>query len=125
MDGARLGADEVKQVSKWPSREEQLSMLLGPDPRRRAPSWPASCISAGGALGQPDQAEGRRRRRAGAAKRRRGRGTLAESSRRLRPRLQLGLRYEPNIDKCRGLSPDLEYSIDPVGRRARAAAPAK
>ncbi|MCA9113433.1 MAG: hypothetical protein KDA52_26065, partial [Planctomycetaceae bacterium] len=29
MDGAKLSAEEVKQVSKWPSRTEQLSMLMG------------------------------------------------------------------------------------------------
>jgi ribosomal protein L10 len=29
MDGSRLTADQVKDVSKWPSREEQLSILLG------------------------------------------------------------------------------------------------
>ncbi|QEG33742.1 50S ribosomal protein L10 [Bythopirellula goksoeyrii] len=29
MDGAKLTADDVKAVSKWPSREEQLSILLG------------------------------------------------------------------------------------------------
>jgi large subunit ribosomal protein L10 len=29
MDGAPLTAAEVEQVSKWPSREEQLSLLLG------------------------------------------------------------------------------------------------
>src|SRR5438105_4666638 len=29
MDGAKLTADDVKQVSTWPSREEQLSLLLG------------------------------------------------------------------------------------------------
>ena len=29
MDGAKLTADEVKAVSKWPSRTEQLSMLMG------------------------------------------------------------------------------------------------
>ncbi len=29
MDGAPLQADEVEKVSKWPSREEQLSLLLG------------------------------------------------------------------------------------------------
>jgi large subunit ribosomal protein L10 len=29
MDGQQLSADEVKQVSKWPSREEQLSILVG------------------------------------------------------------------------------------------------
>lgn len=29
MDGAKLSSDEVKQVSKWPSRTEQLSLLMG------------------------------------------------------------------------------------------------
>ncbi len=29
MDGATLSAAEVKQVSSWPTREEQLSLLLG------------------------------------------------------------------------------------------------
>jgi len=29
MDGARLSPEEVKQVSKWPSRTEQLSILMG------------------------------------------------------------------------------------------------
>jgi ribosomal protein L10 len=29
MDGARLTADQVAEVSKWPSREEQLSILVG------------------------------------------------------------------------------------------------
>jgi ribosomal protein L10 len=29
MGGAKLTADEVKEVSKWPTREEQLSMLVG------------------------------------------------------------------------------------------------
>jgi large subunit ribosomal protein L10 len=29
MDGGRLSAEQVKQVSKWPSRQEQLSILLG------------------------------------------------------------------------------------------------
>lgn len=29
MDGARLSADQVKAVSKWPSRAEQLSLLVG------------------------------------------------------------------------------------------------
>ena len=29
MDGQPLSADQVKQVSKWPSREEQLSILMG------------------------------------------------------------------------------------------------
>jgi large subunit ribosomal protein L10 len=29
MDGDPLTAEQVQQVSKWPSREEQLSMLIG------------------------------------------------------------------------------------------------
>jgi large subunit ribosomal protein L10 len=29
LDGARLGADDIKQVAKWPSRLEQLSILSG------------------------------------------------------------------------------------------------
>ena len=29
MGGSRLSSDEVKAVSKWPSREEQLSLLVG------------------------------------------------------------------------------------------------
>ena len=29
MDNDRLDADMVKQVSTWPSREEQLSLLVG------------------------------------------------------------------------------------------------
>lgn len=29
MDGALLSPDDIKAVSKWPSREEQLSILLG------------------------------------------------------------------------------------------------
>jgi large subunit ribosomal protein L10 len=29
MGGSRLSADDVKKVSKWPSRAEQLSLLVG------------------------------------------------------------------------------------------------
>lgn len=29
MDGAKLSAEDVTAVSKWPSREEQLSLLVG------------------------------------------------------------------------------------------------
>jgi large subunit ribosomal protein L10 len=29
MDGEKLGPEQVEQVSKWPSREEQLSLLVG------------------------------------------------------------------------------------------------
>jgi len=29
LDGARLGADDIKRVAKWPTRAEQLSILSG------------------------------------------------------------------------------------------------
>jgi large subunit ribosomal protein L10 len=29
LDGARLSADDVKAVAKWPTRQEQLSILMG------------------------------------------------------------------------------------------------
>ena len=29
MDGEKLSADDVAAVSKWPSRHEQLSLLMG------------------------------------------------------------------------------------------------
>jgi large subunit ribosomal protein L10 len=29
MDGEKLSADRVKEISKWPSRQEQLSILVG------------------------------------------------------------------------------------------------
>ncbi len=29
MDGEKLDADGLKAVSKWPSRQEQISMLVG------------------------------------------------------------------------------------------------
>ena len=29
MDGEVLSADRVREISKWPSREEQLSLLVG------------------------------------------------------------------------------------------------
>ena len=63
MDGAKLKAEEVAQVSKWPSREEQLSLLLGQilSPGAKLSS---QLISAGGALasqikqkGEGDDAE--------------------------------------------------------------------
>jgi large subunit ribosomal protein L10 len=49
MGGARLQPQEVSQVSKWPSREEQLSLLVGQilSPGSRLAS---QLIAAGGAL---------------------------------------------------------------------------
>ncbi len=29
MDGERLSADKVKEISKWPNRQEQISLLVG------------------------------------------------------------------------------------------------
>ena len=67
MDGQPLAADQVKAVSKWPSRKEQLSILsgqilsagansVGPVARRRQQA------------GEPDQEEERRRRRRSAGR---------------------------------------------------------
>jgi large subunit ribosomal protein L10 len=49
MDGERLTAQQVEQVSRWPSRQEQLSMLVGQilGPGARLAS---QLNSAGGAL---------------------------------------------------------------------------
>ena len=49
MDGSRLQPEEVQAVSKWPSREEQLSIIVGQilSPGARLSS---QLIAAGGAL---------------------------------------------------------------------------
>ncbi len=49
LDGERLSAEQVDQVSKWPSREEQLSILMGQvlSPGAKLAS---QLISVGGAL---------------------------------------------------------------------------
>ena len=47
MDGERLTAAEVQRVSKWPSRSEQLSILLG------------QILSPGANAGQPIELGGR------------------------------------------------------------------
>lgn len=49
MDGAHLKPEEVEQVSKWPTREEQISLLLGQilSPGAKLVS---QLLSAGGAL---------------------------------------------------------------------------
>jgi large subunit ribosomal protein L10 len=49
MDGARLTAAQVKEVSKWPSREEQLSILSGQILSPGA-NLASQLTSAGGAL---------------------------------------------------------------------------
>jgi large subunit ribosomal protein L10 len=49
MGGAALQADEVEKVSKWPSREEQLSLLLGQILSPGA-ALASQLISVGGAL---------------------------------------------------------------------------
>lgn len=49
MDGEHLSPDRVKEISKWPSREEQLSMLVGQilSPGR---NLAAALLGPGGAL---------------------------------------------------------------------------
>jgi large subunit ribosomal protein L10 len=49
MDGEHLSADRVEQISKWPNREEQLSILLGQilSPGAQLQS---QLLAAGGAL---------------------------------------------------------------------------
>ncbi len=49
MDGGRLNAEQVKAVSKWPSRQEQLSILLGQILSPGA-NLASQLTSAGGAL---------------------------------------------------------------------------
>lgn len=49
MDGARLSAADVERVSKWPSRAEQLSLLLGQILSPGA-NLASQLTSAGGAL---------------------------------------------------------------------------
>ncbi len=72
MDGTALTPEEVTQVSKWPTREEQLSILLGQILAPGAESGFASCTSAGGALAS--QIEQNERRRRGGSGSRAGRG---------------------------------------------------
>jgi ribosomal protein L10 len=49
MDGQHLNADQVREVSKWPSREEQLSILVGQILSPGA-NLAAQLIGPGGAL---------------------------------------------------------------------------
>lgn len=49
MDGQQLSADDVADVSKWPSREEQLSLLVG-QILSPAANLSSQFISAGSAL---------------------------------------------------------------------------
>ena len=49
MDGARLAPEDVEKVSKWPSRTEQLSILLG-QILSPASKLSGQLIAAGGAL---------------------------------------------------------------------------
>jgi large subunit ribosomal protein L10 len=49
LDGARLGAAEVQQVAKWPTRGEQLSLLSG-QISSLGSVLSGQIISAGGAL---------------------------------------------------------------------------
>lgn len=49
LDGARLEADDVKKVAKWPTRAEQLSLLSG-QISSLASLLAGQILSAGGAL---------------------------------------------------------------------------
>jgi large subunit ribosomal protein L10 len=49
LDGARLDADDVKQVAKWPTRGEQLSILSG-QIISLASTLAGQIVSAGGTL---------------------------------------------------------------------------
>lgn len=49
LDGARLEADDVKQVAKWPTRSEQLSILSG-QIISLASTLAGQILSAGGTL---------------------------------------------------------------------------
>jgi large subunit ribosomal protein L10 len=49
LDGARLAADDVKRVAKWPSRLEQLSILSG-QISAMAGTLAGQIVSAGGTL---------------------------------------------------------------------------
>lgn len=49
LDGARLNADDVKQVAKWPTRGEQLSILSG-QIISLASTLAGQIVSAGGML---------------------------------------------------------------------------
>ncbi len=57
LDGEQLSADQVEQVSKWPTREEQLSILMGQalSPGAKLAS---QLISAGGALASQIEQKG-------------------------------------------------------------------
>jgi large subunit ribosomal protein L10 len=58
MGGARLAPQEVEQVSKWPTREEQLSLLMGQilSPGARLSS---QLIASGGALASQIEQRGK------------------------------------------------------------------
>jgi large subunit ribosomal protein L10 len=49
LDGSRLGTDDVKQVAKWPTRSEQLSLLSG-QISSLASLLAGQIVSAGGTL---------------------------------------------------------------------------
>ena len=49
LDGARLGADDIKKVAKWPTRQEQLSILSG-QISSLAGTLAGQIVSAGGTL---------------------------------------------------------------------------
>ncbi len=66
VDGSRLSAAEVVAVSKWPTREEQLSLLMGQILSPGA-SLVSQLLSAGGALASQIKQHGEREEAAPAA----------------------------------------------------------
>lgn len=66
MDGARLSPEQVEQVSKWPSRAEQLSLLVGMILSPGA-NLASQLTSAGGALASQVKQKGEGEEEGGAA----------------------------------------------------------
>jgi len=66
MGGSKLSSEEVAQVSKWPSREEQLSILMGQVLSPGA-MLASQLISCGGALASQIKQHGEREDAAGEA----------------------------------------------------------
>ena len=58
MDGEQLRPSRSQQVAKWPSRTEQLSILLGPNPQPGR-QLASQLIAVGGALASQIEQKGR------------------------------------------------------------------
>ena len=62
MGGTRLAAEEVDQISKWPTREEQISIIVGQmlSVGRQAGRTAQQCRRRAGGSDQADRGKGRR-----------------------------------------------------------------